>query len=393
MKRVDGRNAIDLLTRALALSDGEARELECALGTAYKFAGNTTRAETLLGDLNARSREAGDARIEHLARIELVWPRLARGEVALDEVDDLLERSFGIFDADDDWARGRAWHCRAVVDAVYRLRYAELEAAVERLQLHYERSGFARGSALFLFATAAYRGPTPARDAIDRCNVLLEEAGTPFWRSFILPVLAVVEAMDERFDTARAHLIEARSARQEFPEGGALETSWAGLAAEVDLLAGDLEHGEELLLDACAALRAAGEREWLATNTALLAEVLYRQGRFEEALALSAEALGHAPPGHLTSGVVARRVRAKALAQTGELDEAIALASETIDLLATTRVLDEQGEGHAALAEAYALAGLEGEADEAWERARTCFERKGNRVSEARARRMSLSRK
>ena len=189
-------------------------------------------------DLAFRSGIAGDSRIEHLARLELVWPKLAGGELSLDEVDHLLERSLRIFEAEDDWARGRALHCRAVVDGVYRLRYAELEAVIERLQLHYERSGFARGGALFLFASLAYRGPTPARDAIDRCNALLEDAATPFWQSFILPVLAVVESMDEQFDAARAHLVEARLARQELPEGGALATSWAGLGAEVELLAG-----------------------------------------------------------------------------------------------------------------------------------------------------------
>ena len=385
MKRVDGRTAIGLLTRALALADDEQRELQCALGMAYKFSGDP-RAESLLDDLARRSAAAGDARIEHLARIELVWPRLARGELGIDEADSLLERSFAIFTDDDDFARGRAWHCRVVVDAVYRFRYGELDDVITRLQLHYARSGFARGSAPFLRATHAYRGPTPVREGIDRCDALLADAGTPFWQSFILPMLAVLEAMDERLDAARAHLDEARLARREFAEAGAIATSWAALAAEVELLAGDLDRAESILTRACDSLRAVGEREWLATNSALLAEVLYRQGRFQEALEQSGEALTLAPPGHLTSLAVARRVRAKALAQTGELAEAISLASETITLLRETQVLDEQGEAYAALAEVQALAGFAAEADEAWDRALGFFERKGNRVSVARIR-------
>ena len=107
---------------------------------------------------------------------------------------------------------------------------------------------------------------------------------------------------------------------------------------------------------------------------------------------MSGEALTLAPPGHLTSLAVARRVRAKALAQTGALAEANSLASETITLLRETQVLDEQGEAHAALAEVQALAGFAAEADEAWDRALGFFERKGNRVSEARIRSMNLSR-
>ena len=124
------------------------------------------------------------------------------------------------------------------------------------------------------------------------------------------------------------------------------------------MLGGDLDRAESILTAACDSLRAVGEREWLATNSALLAEVLYRQGRFQEALQQSGEALGFAPPGHLTSLAVARRVRAKALAQAGELAEAISLASETITLLRETQVLDEQGEAYAALAEVQALAGF-----------------------------------
>jgi DNA-binding SARP family transcriptional activator len=391
MKRVDGRSAIDLLTRALALAGNEQRETEYALGLAYKFSGQTDRAERLLDDLARRSALAGDARIEHLALIELVWPRLARGELGLEEVDDLVERSLETFAADDDLARGRAWHCRAAVDGAYRFRYGGLGETIKHLQVHYERTGFARGSALFLFATMTYRGPTPAPRGIDLCDTLLDQAGTPFWQSFILPELAVLEAMDDRIDVARAHLIEARLARQEFSEGGPLATSWAALAAEVELLGGDLARAEAILVDACGSLRAVGEREWRATNTALLAEVLHRQGRFQEALEQSGEALALAPPGHLTSLAVARRVRAKALAQTGAPAEAVSLARETIDLLHGSEVLDEQGEAHAALAETLALAGFDAEADEAWDRARGFFELKGNRVSATRVRRTSLS--
>ena len=51
MKRVEGRAAVDLLTRALTLATEEQLELECALGLALKFSGDTANAETLFEDL------------------------------------------------------------------------------------------------------------------------------------------------------------------------------------------------------------------------------------------------------------------------------------------------------------------------------------------------------
>ena len=385
LRRVDARCAIDLLTRALALES--TLERECALGTAYKFAGDLVRAEALLDDVVRKSKLSGDGRIEHLAAVELVWPRLAGGDLALDDVLALLERAKPVFEqAGDDFALGRAWHLTAAVKGVYELRYGEFVHAATRCRRHYERSGFAAGSVVVLFAVAAYRGPTPVRSAIRRCRALLADAGTPVWASFVLPPLAALEAMAGRFDAARRHLEDARLGRREFADTGTLATNWTAIAAEVELLAGNPQRAEQLLAAACDALRAAGETEWLATNTALLGEALYRQERFEDALAAGESALAIAPPGHLTSTAVGRRVRAKALARVGRLDEAEALAREAIELLANGDVLDEQGEAFAAAAEVQLLAGASAEADEYRQQALALFEQKGNVVSADRVR-------
>lgn len=390
MKRVDGRAAEDLLSRAVALlpDDDESKlELECALGIATKFGGDVVRSDELLDSVVHKSVAAGDVRVEYLARIEQAYPRLARGEVVTADVLELAERGRAIFErAGDDFGLGRAWHCTAVVKAVYELQYADLETIAVRIRQHYERTGVARGPAIFLLAGAASRGPTPVPEAIARCHSLLGEAGTPVWQSFVLPMLAALESMAGQFDEARAHLEEARLARQEFADTGTIVTSWAGLAGEVELRAGNPERAAEILSVSCETLRAAGEREWLATNSALLAEALYRQERHADALEVSGSALEIAPPGHLTSRLIAQRVQAKALARAGHVAEALALAAQTVERLAATESPDEQGEVFAASAEVHVLAGAAPEAGRDWGRAIEAFERKGNVVSAARVR-------
>lgn len=390
LKRIDGREAVDLLNRALALYPGDdetSRELRVSLGMAYKFSGDVARADRVLDEVVEQSVACGDARNEHLARIEQVWPRLADGRMSVDDALELADRGRVIFErASDGFALGRAWHCTAAVTAVYQMRYAALETGLTHLRRHYERAGFPPGSAIFLMAAIACRGVTPVPEAIERCRALLVEARTPVWQSFILPMLAAMEGRAGLFDDARAHLEEGRLARREFTDTSTLVTSWSALAAEVELLAARPDRAEAILAHSCAVLRAAGDHEWLATNTAFLADALTRQGRHADALEASRSALEAAPPGHLTSRTVAQRVEATALARMGRLSEARLLIDATIDQLESTDAIDEQGQAFLASAEIHALA-----ADEAAETADlasalAAFERKGNLVGAARVR-------
>ena len=253
------------------------------------------------------------------------------------------------------------------------------EEPVNRLRSYYERSGFTAGSALFLLAARRMSRPDARPRGIERCHGLLEQAGGPFWQSFILPMLAALEAMDTRIDLARAHLEEARLARREFSEGGALATSWAALAGEVELLAGDPERrgGDPRC---CVRRTACGRRTRVARDEhgnpcrgALSARSL--RGSADA----SGEALELAPHGHLTSLAVARRVRAKALARAGDVEGCpVARLPSWSICLQGTDVLDEQGEAFAALAEVHALAGIDRRGGRRpGNLARACFEQEG----------------
>jgi tetratricopeptide (TPR) repeat protein len=388
--RIDARAAVDLLTRALALLGGDDEsklELECALAIAVKFTGDTARSDRMLEELAERSAALGNERIELLARVEQVWPRLAVGALSVSEAHALLDRALGVFErAGDDFALGRAIHCLAVVKAVYEFRYDELGSLAIRLRDHYERVGFGTAVVLYHLALVAYRSPTPVSAAIERCRQLLSQAGTPVWESFILPVLAVLEAMEGRFDDARALLERARLGREEFPALGSIATSWAVMAANVELLAEHPERAEEILSEARVELQAAGDVEWLASNGAGRAEAQYRLGRYLDALSTSEDALATGPPEHQTSKAVGRRVRAMALARLGRDAEAVAAAAEAIEFLEGTDVLDEWGETFAAAAEVHALVGDDAAAHALLGQALACFEQKGNVVSAARIR-------
>jgi tetratricopeptide (TPR) repeat protein len=228
------------------------------------------------------------------------------------------------------------------------------------------------------------------REAIATCEALLAKAEAPVWASFVLPFLGALRSMSGLFDEARSDLEAARVARAEFAAPGTLATSWATLAAEVELRAEAPGRAAEILTEAVPSLRAAGDAEWLAMNGAHLAEAELWLGHTELALSHADAALAAAPPSHLSSCARAKRVRAQALTRLGRTDEGLALAEEVVIDLAETDALVERAEAFAAHAEALALAGAHDAAALRRDEAIAEFERKGDVVSAARVRRLAV---
>jgi tetratricopeptide (TPR) repeat protein len=222
--------------------------------------------------------------------------------------------------------------------------------------------------------------------AIRRCHELLEEVAGPAYRSFVLPPLAYLEAMTGRFDEARLHLEEARLGRKEFSDPATIATSWAFDTAWVELLGGETHAAEAILREACETLRAIGDRAWLATNLSLLAEAVVRHGDLDEALALTNESLELAASDDQVVQTIAKSARAKALARTGKLAQAERLAREAVAIREPTDLLNDKAEMLLALAEVLGLRGKTTEAAEALEQAHALFEAKGNVVAADHAR-------
>src|SRR3989449_8247153 len=105
-----------------------------------------------------------------------------------------------------------------------------------------------------------------------------------------------------------------------------------------------------------------GETGYLYTTACFLADALYAQGRYEEALRYTKEGERAAATDDALSQFLWRAVRAKVLARRGEPESPEKLAREAVALADSTDYLDPRGTVHLALAEVLRLAGREREA-------------------------------
>lgn len=146
-----------------------------------------------------------------------------------------------------------------------------------------------------MVAASAYAGPESVDQAIEFCEHLVTAAQD----ALPLLLLAHLEAMRERFDVAGTALTRSRAFVEE--RGGAPSSDWVGAAAAVEMLAGHAHAAETILADACMKLGERGDRAWLATLEAALAEAIFEQGRVDEALEHALRAREHAAPDDLTA--------------------------------------------------------------------------------------------
>ena len=105
-----------------------------------------------------------------------------------------------------------------------------------------------------------------------------------------------------------------------------------------------------------------GERNYISTTAGLLADVLYRQGRYEESAEFAAICENLASRDDVASQFHWRCVRGKLKARQGEIDEAESLLSAAMTLIETSDQLDLQGNGLLDFAEVRELAGAPADA-------------------------------
>ena len=394
----DTHAAANLLGRAGSLLDTEEvvrRDLLTELGLVLWRAGEVGAAEETLAHGLDLAVSADDRRAEWRARIELANLHLVRTpEGGADALASLAAESIPLLeDLGDARTLGRIWYIFAFVRGGLHCRYAESESAAERAIDYYRRSGWPVAPCVQELAASLYYGPTRVPEAIRRGRALLDE-GDHGGQAHVLGFLAGLEAMEERFDSARELIEQAKTIYEELAWTVNVTTNYASLAADIELLAGDYPAAERLLTESCGVLEEWGERAHLATQAPQLGEALYVQGRPEDALRWADVAAGCAASDDANAQFSWRALRAKGLASLGAFEEAEALAREAVDLAASTDAVAQHASVLLAYAEVLSLAGSVGGAAETIEEATDLFERKGNRAAsrQARARLRELNR-
>jgi tetratricopeptide (TPR) repeat protein len=190
--------------------------------------------------------------------------------------------------------------------------------------------------------------------------------------------------MQGRLDEAVARLESAAPVAMEL---GLVMSGMVGMeGVYVARLAGDPARAEAYARAAWEMYGSIGETGFRSTVGTQLAEVVADQGRLEEAEAILAEVETFVARDDFDPQARLRMVRARILAQRGELAEAERLVREAVGLVDVTDYVDLAGSAHADLAAVLELAGRHDEADAEWRTALGLYERKGNVVLGAQVR-------
>jgi DNA-binding SARP family transcriptional activator len=386
-KRIDVPASVNLLERAVALLPPDHPDLPEALAElalACRTAGEPARARALWEQGLELARETANRRAELRALIELTFAELfdearppgAALELAKPAIAELEELG-------DDRALGRAW---ILVGNAYAMA-CQLESwreAAERALPHYERSGWPPSSALGDIAGALSSGPLPVPQARERCRALLGRTADRGSRAKVLQYLARLEAMDERFEEARALLQESRELYDQ-------SVMWMPSAAEVERLAGEYARAAELFEASCEQHRQLEQWAVLSTRTAQLADVLIGQSRFAEADEACALSERHAGATDVVSQFLSRSARARLLARAGDAKRAEASATTALEIVDRTDDLNSRAKVRLDAAEVSWLAGGQSSMRKLVVDAIALFEQRENRAGAAAAARLSAS--
>lgn len=391
MTRGDMPGAANLLERAVALRGSEPERLAIMLLLSRVLVelGELRRAESLVQEALGEARAIGGQGLEmhaRIARAKIIG--MVDPNAFVPEAEAITREAIPLFEAiGDDRGLARAWEL--VASRLNQVGHPkEMAEAYEKAIEHSRQAGDRQDEFGNIAALAAtlFWGATPVEEGIRRLEAMLDRVkGQRFIEARIIRYLAAFVAMQGRFDEARAL---AREAAATFEELGAklVLATHSFITGPLELLAGDPAAAERELRASCEALGHMGERSLYCSLAAFLAEVLYVQGRYDEAYEWTGRSEKTAGAWDLQAQSDFRAVRAKILACRGEFAEAERLAREAVKIAAQTEELDHEGDAYFDLAEVLRLSGRTAEAADALRQAIQWWDLKGNVVSVGKAR-------
>lgn len=391
LARGDMPAAANLLERAAALlteEDAMLPRLLLDIGEVLIEVGELGRAEAQLKRAMELAAAGGDLAVQRATGPVRLYLRYTTDPCGLEE--EVLAEAERVIprleEARDDYALSRAWRLLAYVHGTAN-RFGETVEAAERTILHASAAGDGVMARRFLgaVAIAALYGPTPVPEAIARCEEVMCRAGDDRKATALAGLaLAHLEAMRGEFQRARDLYRKSRASLEQF--GWGLAAALTSIdSAVVEMLAGDLDAAERELRRDYEALQRMGERNYISTAAGLLAEVLYRQGRHDEAARFGQLCAELASAGDVASQFLWRCVQGKIAAHEGHDRRATAVLAEAGALMEGSDQLDWRGNGLVDLAEVHRLAGRDADAARCIAEAVSLFQRKGNVVSARRA--------
>jgi class 3 adenylate cyclase len=383
LSRTDAPATLSLLERAQALlptDDPELPAVLTGLGVARLNGGDLRGAESALVEAVETASMLGLRAPELHARIELQFVRaFAEGTPVEESVALATEAIAELEPLADELALARAWWLRSSGDLAacrWRARADAIERALayaRRAQAGVEMVGTLAG----LVAQALLHGPTPVEEAIIRIQDLRDELGLdPPLRSSLNTSLAGLLAMRGDLDDARSLFRDAAATYEEFGLRFRRATQ-SFVGAQIELLAGDATAAERELRASSGAFDEIGAATSATTHRALLAEVVARLGRLEEAEELAQQVAAEASSYDLISHVLSRAALARVRAREGSAHEAVELATEARRLLADAEFPQLAIAALTAGAEAAAAADESAEAERLLAEARRIAEAKG----------------
>jgi tetratricopeptide (TPR) repeat protein len=390
--RSDWAAATGLLERSVDLLLAEADDLlEALVRLAWVLnnLGRTAEAMQVAGRLAASDQprwQAFAGLVVSLTELYVGTFDTVRGKVRVDEALAVFEPS-----GDD---LGMAWaHWLRWWSAWMACRAEEAGEAARLAAVHARAADDQALAAALAFSTlgASYFGPTHLRDTIRIGeSLLLEHAGHELTCANVKVILGAAIAITGDHERGRAMTATAVAVQR---EAGMLVIAGAGAMgrAYIELAAGDLEAAEQLLRDGLEELERLGDRAYYATVGLVLAEVLRRQGDYDEAASWCRVVRETTGSDDVVNDIGVDALEGYLLARAGDLEGGERLARRAAEQAARVDFFWIRGLTFTMFGKTLALAGKPADAVEAFETALRTYESKGDATSAAQVRELLAS--